>query len=216
MGASVGSAAPRGLCNSRAMSGAAEIVAIGGDLEPSTLIAAYAQGIVPMKVEDVLAWWSPDPRGILPLDGFRLSRSLRRALPRFEIRVDTAFPAVMRACGDPRRPHGWIDDDFVTAYCRLHDLGWAHSIETWQGEVLAGGVYGVRVGGLFAGESMFHRVADASKVALWAAVELLRMGGVTLFDVQWTTPHLESLGAVDVSRAEYSLLLDAAVGSRDG
>jgi len=198
------------------MSGAAEIVAIGGDLEPSTLIAAYAQGIFPMKVEDVLAWWSPDPRGILPLDGFRLSRSLRRALPRFEIRVDTAFPAVMRACGDPRRPHGWIDDDFLTAYCRLHDLGWAHSIETWQGEVLAGGVYGVRVGGLFAGESMFHRVTDASKVALWGAVELLRMDGVTLFDVQWTTPHLESLGAVDVSRAEYSLLLDAAVGSRDG
>jgi len=198
------------------MSGAAEIVAIGGDLEPSTLIAAYAQGIFPMKVEDVLAWWSPDPRGILPLDGFRLSRSLRRALPRFEIRVDTAFPAVMRACGDPRRPHGWIDDDFLTAYCRLHDLGWAHSIETWQGEVLAGGVYGVRVGGLFAGESMFHRVTDASKVALWAAVELLRVDGVTLFDVQWTTPHLESLGAVDVSRAEYSQLLDAAVGSRDG
>ncbi len=198
------------------MSGAAEIVAIGGDLEPSTLIAAYAQGIFPMKVEDVLAWWSPDPRGILPLDGFRLSRSLRRALPRFEIRVDTAFPAVMRACGDPRRPHGWIDDDFLTAYCRLHDLGWAHSIEAWHGEVLAGGVYGVRVGGLFAGESMFHRVTDASKVALWGAVELLRMDGVTLFDVQWTTPHLESLGAVDVSRAEYSLLLDAAVGSRDG
>ena len=123
MGASVGSAARRGLCNSRAMSGAAEIVAIGGDLEPSTLIAAYAQGIFPMKVEDVLAWWSPDPRGILPLDGFRLSRSLRRALPRFEIRVDTAFQAVIRACGDPRRPHGWIDDDFVAAYCRLHDAG---------------------------------------------------------------------------------------------
>jgi leucyl/phenylalanyl-tRNA--protein transferase len=198
------------------MSGAAEIVAIGGDLEPSTLIAAYARGIFPMKVEDVLAWWSPDPRGILPLDGFRLSRSLRRALPRFEIRVDTAFPAVMRACGDPRRPHGWIDEEFLTAYCRLHDLGWAHSIETWQGEALAGGVYGVRVGGLFAGESMFHRVTDASKVALWGAVELLRMDGVTLFDVQWTTPHLVSLGAVDVSRAEYSQLLDAAVGSRDG
>jgi len=198
------------------MSGASEIVAIGGDLEPSTLIAAYAQGIFPMKVEDVLAWWSPDPRGILPLDGFRLSRSLRRALPRFDIRVDTAFPAVMRACGDPRRPHGWIDEDFVAAYCRLHDLGWAHSIEAWQGEALAGGVYGVRVGGLFAGESMFHRVTDASKVALWGAVELLRMDGVTLFDVQWTTPHLESLGAVDVSRAEYSQLLDAAVGSRDG
>jgi leucyl/phenylalanyl-tRNA--protein transferase len=122
----------------------------------------------------------------------------------------------MRACGDPRRPHGWIDEDFVAAYCRLHDLGWAHSIETWQGETLAGGVYGVRVGGLFAGESMFHRVTDASKVALWAAVELLRMDGVTLFDVQWTTPHLASLGAVDVSRAEYSQLLDAAVGSRDG
>ena len=193
------------------MSGAAEIVAIGGDLEPSTLIAAYAQGIFPMKVEDVLAWWSPDPRGILPLDGFRLSRSLRRALPRFEIRVDTAFPAVMRACGDPRRPHGWIDDDFLTAYCRLHDLGWAHSIETWQGEVLAGGVYGVRVGGLFAGESMFHRVTDASKVAVVATVEHLRAIGASLFDVQWVTPHLATLGAVEVPRAEYGRLLAAAL-----
>ena len=198
------------------MSGAAEIVAIGGDLEPSTLIAAYSQGIFPMKVEDVLAWWSPDPRGILPLDGFRLSRSLRRALPRFEIRVDTAFPAVMRACGDPRRPHGWIDDDFLTAYCRLHDLGWAHSIETWQGEVLAGGVYGVRVGRLFAGESMFHRPdigRDASKVALVALVRLLQVDGVAgrLLDVQWQTPHLESLGTVELPRRDYLSRLDAAL-----
>jgi leucyl/phenylalanyl-tRNA---protein transferase len=198
------------------VSGASEIVAIGGDLEPVTLIAAYAQGLFPMKVEDVLAWWSPDPRGIMPLDGFHRSRSLRRSIPDFEVTIDADFEAVMRACGDPRRPHGWIDEDFVAAYCRLHALGWAHSVEAWQDGALAGGVYGVRVGGLFAGESMFHRVTDASKVALWATVELLRIDGATLFDVQWTTPHLESLGAVDVSRSEYSQLLDAAVGSLDG
>jgi leucyl/phenylalanyl-tRNA--protein transferase len=198
------------------VSGAGEIVAIGGDLQPTTLIAAYAQGLFPMKVEDVLAWWSPDPRGIMPLRGFHRSRSLRRSIPSFEVRIDTAFEAVMRACGDPRRPHGWIDEEFVTAYCRLHALGWAHSVEAWQGGALAGGLYGVRIGGLFAGESMFHRVTDASKVALWATVELLRLDGASLFDVQWTTPHLESLGAIAVSRAEYSQLLDAAVGSSDG
>jgi leucyl/phenylalanyl-tRNA--protein transferase len=184
-----------------------------GDLEPSTLIAAYAQGIFPMKVEDVLAWWSPDRAASCRSTAFG---SAGRCGVRSSVRdrVDTAFPAVMRVRRPRRRTAGSTTTS--SAYCRLHDLGWAHSIEAWHGEVLAGGVYGVRVAGLFAGESMFHRVTDASKVALWGAVELLRMDGVTLFDVQWTTPHLESLGAVDVSRAEYSLLLDAAVGSRDG
>ena len=194
-----------------------DLVAVSHDIDVDLTLAGYASGVFPMPLQPgLMGWWSPVDRGVLPLDALRVPRSLRKMLPRYEIRIDTAFPAVLAACADPRRPHGWIDDDFLTAYCRLHDLGWAHSIETWQGEVLAGGVYGVRVGGLFAGESMFHRVTDASKVALWGAVELLRMDGVTLFDVQWTTPHLESLGAVDVSRAEYSLLLDAAVGSRDG
>ena len=195
------------------MSGANDLVGVGGDLEPETLLAAYAQGLFPMRVDGVLAWWSPDPRGILPLDRFHVSRSLRRVRDRFEIRIDTAFEAVMRACADPRRPHGWIDESFVVAYCRLHALGHAHSIEAWYDGELAGGLYGLRLARLFAGESMFHRVTNASKVALWAAVELLRTNGATLVDVQWTTPHLRSLGAIDVSRARYLDLLEAAVAS---
>jgi leucyl/phenylalanyl-tRNA---protein transferase len=203
------------------MAGPDEIVAVGGDLEPGTLIAAYRQGLFPMRVRRSLAWWSPDPRGIIPLDGFHASRSLRRKRPRFEIRVDTAFEAVMRACAAPGRPHGWIDESFVAAYTRLHDLDWAHSVETWLEGMLVGGVYGIRLGHFFAGESMFHRVTDASKVALWAMVDLLRLDGATLFDVQWTTPHLTSLGAVSISRKEYLSLLASAVacgrsGARDG
>lgn len=180
-----------------------DVVAVGGDLEPGTVLAAYRAGLFPMRLDGTLAWWSPDPRGIIPLDGFHASRSLRRAMPRFEIRIDTAFEEVMRACADPRRPHGWIDESFVAAYVRLYEMGWAHSVEAWREGELAGGLYGLRIGAFFAGESMFHRVTGASKVALWAAVGLLRADGVELFDVQWTTPHLRSLGAVDVSRAEY-------------
>jgi leucyl/phenylalanyl-tRNA--protein transferase len=187
-----------------------DLVAVGGDLEPDTLLDAYARGLFPMRVRRMLGWWSPDPRGILPLDGFHCSRSLRKAIPQFEIRLDTAFVEVMRGCADVKRPNGWIDGTFVTAYASLHRLGHAHSVETWREGELVGGVYGVRIGNLFAGESMFHRVTDASKVALWAAVELLRADGVTLFDVQWTTPHLCSLGAVDVSRDEYLRLLACA------
>jgi leucyl/phenylalanyl-tRNA---protein transferase len=188
-------------------------VAVGGDLEPATLLEAYSRGLFPMRVDDVLAWWSPDPRGILPLDGFHASRSLHRSRRRFDITVDVAFEEVVRACGDPRRAHGWIDASFVEAYTRLHALGWAHSVEAWSGGDLVGGVYGVRIRRLFAGESMFHRVTDASKVALWAAVELLRADGVELFDVQWTTPHLRSLGAVEISRDDYLGALQAAVWS---
>jgi leucyl/phenylalanyl-tRNA--protein transferase len=117
----------------------------------------------------------------------------------------------MRACADPVRPHGWIDDSFVDAYVALHQLGWAHSIETWHDGELVGGLYGVSIGGLFAGESMFHRATDASKVALLNAVELLAAGGATLFDVQWVTPHLESLGAIGIARAEYLRQAAAAV-----
>jgi leucyl/phenylalanyl-tRNA--protein transferase len=188
-----------------------DIVAVGADLEPGTLLAAYRAGLFPMRVRRALAWWSPDPRGILPLDGFHLSRSTARDVPRFELRVNTEFTKVMRECGDPRRPQGWIDESFVWAYTRLHELGWAHSVEAWVDDELLGGVYGVRINGLFAGESMFHRVANASKVALWATVELLRLDGAELFDVQWTTPHLRSLGAVDVTRAAYLDRLAAAI-----
>jgi leucyl/phenylalanyl-tRNA--protein transferase len=190
-----------------------EIVAVGGDLEPGTLIGAYRQGLFPMRVRRSLAWWSPDPRGVMPLDGFHASRSLRKKRARFEIRVDAAFEAVMRACATPSRSHGWIDEDFITAYTRLHELGWAHSVETWLDGQLVGGLYGVRIGRFFAGESKFHRVTDASKVALWATVDLLRLDGVTLFDVQWTTPHLASLGAITVSRERYLSLLASSVMS---
>ena len=191
-----------------------EIAGVGADLEPGTLLAAYRSGLFPMRVGrgGPVAWWSPDPRGILPLDGFRQSRSLRRSRRRFAISVDHAFEDVMRACADPRRPHGWIDDDFVDAYTTLHRLGWAHSVEAWTADgVLAGGVYGVAIGGLFAAESMFHRVADAGKAALAALVELLRDGDGSLLDVQWNTPHLASLGAVDVPRGKYLDLLDGAL-----
>jgi leucyl/phenylalanyl-tRNA---protein transferase len=191
--------------------GGNDLVAVGGDLEPATLLGGYARGLFPMRVDGVLAWWSPDPRGILPLDRFHVSRSLHRARARFQITVDTVFEKVMRECGDPGRPHGWIDESFVEAYGRLHRLGWAHSVEAWRDGQLAGGMYGVRIHRFFAGESMFHRVTDASKVALWAAVELLRADGVVLFDVQWTTPHLESL-----ARNDYLDLLEAAVGSPHG
>jgi leucyl/phenylalanyl-tRNA---protein transferase len=194
-----------------------EIVGVGADLEPGTLLAAYRGGLFPMRVGrgGPVAWWSPDPRGILPLDAFHESRSLGRSRRRFVITVDTAFEEVMRACAEPGRPHGWIDDDFVDAYTALHRLGWAHSVEAWtpEGE-LAGGVYGVAIGGLFAAESMFHRVTDAGKAALAALVELLRDGDASLLDVQWTTPHLSSLGAVDVPRAKYLELMADAVARR--
>lgn len=185
------------------MIGPDDIVALGGDLEPGTVLDAYRLGLFPMRVDGVLAWWSPDPRGVIPLDGFHCSRSLRASIARFEVRLNTAFEAVVRGCADPRREHGWIDESFVSAYCALHELGWAHSVETWRDGELVGGLYGLRIDGLFAGESMFHRVTDASKVACRAAVELLRIDGASLFDVQWTTPHLRTLGAVDVTRSEY-------------
>ena len=200
-----------------AEAGPDDLVAVGADLEPGTILAAYRCGVFPMPVEGgregaVLAWWSPHPRAVLPLDGLRVTRSLRRSYARFEIRVDTAFEEVIDACADPRRPHGWIAPEVRDAYVRLHRLGWAHSVESWSRRdgTLAGGLYGVAVGGLFAGESMFHRATDASKVALVELVRLLNEGGARLLDVQWQTPHLASLGSVEVSRHEYlSLLADA-------
>ena len=191
-----------------------EIVGVGADLEPGTLLAAYRSGLFPMRVGrgGPVAWWSPDPRGIVPLDGFHESRSLRRSRHKFSISVDTAFEDVMRACAEPHRPHGWIDDDFVGAYTTLHRLGWAHSVEAWSADgALVGGAYGVAIGALFAAESMFHRVTDAGKSALAALVDLLRDGNASLLDVQWTTPHLASLGAIDVPRTKYLELLADAV-----
>jgi leucyl/phenylalanyl-tRNA--protein transferase len=190
-------------------------VAIGGDLEPGTLLAAYRQGLFPMPFgrRARLGWWSPDPRGVLPIDGFHRSRSLTRSMRRFELRVDTAFESVVRACGDPRRPHGWITEEIVTAYCRLHDLGWAHSIETWRDGALVGGLYGVGIGAFFAGESMFHHVTDASKAAVAGLVGLLADTPHALIDVQWSTPHLASLGVIEIGRPEYLRLLAVATAS---
>lgn len=189
-----------------------DLVGVGADLEPGTLLAAYRQGLFPMPFRKAqIGWWSPDPRGILPLDGLIVSRSLRASQRRFEIRTDTAFAEVMRRCGDPARPHGWINEEFIAGYTRLHELGWAHSIETWLDDELVGALYGLRIGGLFAGESKFHTVTDASKVAVVATVEWMRATGGTLFDVQWRTDHLATLGVVEVSRSEYLRLLARAI-----
>ena len=192
-----------------------DVIAAGGDLEPATLVAAYRQGLFPMSIDGrdrMLGWWSPDPRGIVPLDGLRVTRSMRQSAKRFEVRIDTCFEKVIRACGDPSRESGWITDDFINAYTAMHRLGWAHSVEVFdRSGQLAGGLYGVRIHRLFAGESMFYLQRDASKVALMALVDVMRRSGMTLLDVQWRTDHLQSLGAVDVTRAEYLKLLAGAL-----
>ena len=194
-----------------------EVVGTGADLEPGTLLAAYRRGLFPMRLDGVqgpLAWWSPDPRGVLPLDALLVSRSLRRSMRRYDVTLDTAFDAVVTACADPSRPGAWIGADIAVAYGRLHRLGWAHSLEVWDDTgALAGGLYGVAIGGLFAGESMFSRGADASKVALVHLVELLRADAAPgrLLDVQWRTDHLASLGVVDVGRRRYLRLLARAL-----
>ena len=192
-----------------------DLVAAGADLEPGTLLAAYRHGLFPMPSSPgggAMLWWSPVERGVLPLDGLRVSRSLRQSVRRMEVRVDTAFDEVVAACADPRRDGAWIDAGIVEAYARLHALGWAHSVEAWQDGALVGGLYGVAVGGLFAGESMFHRVRDASKVALVALVDLLRddYADRRVLDVQWATEHLASLGVVTVPRPSYLAMLARA------
>jgi leucyl/phenylalanyl-tRNA---protein transferase len=184
------------------------IVALGADLRPSTLLAAYRHGLFPMPIgpRRPIAWWSPDPRGVLPLTGLRVSRSLRAAVRRATVTVDSAFDDVVAGCSDPRRPHGWITPAMRQAYVALHELGWAHSVEVWTPEGrLGGGLYGFTIGGLFAGESMFSRQRDASKVALVHLVALLAADQQAgrLLDVQWATPHLVSLGARPIPRSEY-------------
>src|SRR5680860_32826 len=200
-----------------ATAGDDDLVGMGADLEPGTLLAAYRRGMFPMPSDDddelPMLWWSPQQRGILPLDGLKVSRSLRQSARRMEIRVDTAFVEVIMACADPSRGSGWIDDEVIAAYTRLHELGWVHSVECWQDGELVGGLYGVATGGLFAGESMFHRVRDASKVALMGLVELLRdeYAGQRLLDVQWQTDHLASLGVIEAPRPSYTKMLQRAL-----
>jgi leucyl/phenylalanyl-tRNA--protein transferase len=193
-----------------------EMLAVGADLEPLTLIAAYSRGLFPMDVgrDGPLGWWSPDPRGVLPLDGLRATRSLRASSRRYRVTIDMAFDEVMSGCADQRRAHGWITSAFQAAYSRMHALGYAHSVETWLGDDLVGGLYGIEIGGLFAGESMFHRARDASKVALVSLVDALGGAGAAadgrLLDVQWPTPHLESLGVVAIPRHDYLRRLETA------
>lgn len=194
-----------------------DLVAVGADIEPGTLLAAYRRGLFPMpdpgaRRRQRIAWFSPDPRGVIPLDGLHVSRTLRRSLRRYKVGLDVCFRQVMEGCADPRRPGAWITPEFIDAYTRLHDLGFANSVETFDDEGrLVGGVYGVRIERFFAGEAMFHTETDASKVALVHLVEWLNETGVVLFDVQWTTPHLVSLGAVDLPRDDYLARLSDAV-----
>ncbi len=190
-----------------------DLVAVGADVEPETILTAYRQGIFPMPLEHVsgMAWWSPLSRGILPLDGLRVTRSMRQSAKRFTVSVDRAYDDVVAGCADLSRPGGWIDEQIAAAYRQLHCLGWVHSV--WRGSDLAGGLYGVAMGGLFSGESMFHCERDASKVALMALVDILDDGEAKdrLLDVQWATPHLDSLGVVEVPRADYLRMLARAL-----
>lgn len=194
-----------------------DLVAAGADLEPGTLLGAYRAGLFPMGLGDhgtrPIGWWSPEPRGVLVPGAFRERRSLKKARARFEIRVDTAFADVMAKCADPDREGRWITDEIVAAYSELHRLGWAHSVETWREGELVGGLYGVAIGGLFAGESMFHAERDASKVALAALVDIVHADGDArrIIDVQWATEHLERLGVAEWPRADYLAALGEAL-----
>lgn len=194
-----------------------ELVAVGADLSPGMLLAGYRSGLFAMPDAGNLGWWSPDPRGVLLPARVHVARSLRRALTRFEVSINRSFEEVVAACADPRRPHGWISPTYVDSYRALHALGWAHSIEVWdaQGQ-LAGGLFGVEVGGLFAAESKFHVRTDASKVAVVALADLQGAEGDPrrVIDVQWCTPHLATLGVVEVPRAVYLRALPGALACR--
>jgi leucyl/phenylalanyl-tRNA---protein transferase len=183
-------------------------------LDPQTLLAAYAQGAFPMTDRDgVTRWYTADPRGIIPLDQFHVPRTLRQLVrqDRFDIRINHDFPGTMRACMSVHRPGGWISDEIIHAYTRLHELGYAHSVEAWQDGKMAGGLYGVALGGAFFGESMFHRRRDASKVALVHLVQRLLERGFDLLDTQATTAHLERFGAIEVPALTYLHLLQQAL-----
>ena len=190
------------------------LVAIGGDLSTPRLLLAYRSGIFPWTVDPV-TWWSPDPRAVFELDQFHVPRSLAKFLRQrpFDVTFDRAFACVMEGCAAPAtgRDSSWITPAFIEAYTRLHDQGHAHSVECWQSDKLVGGIYGVSLGGLFAGESMFHRVTNASKVALYHLIALLRARGFALFDIQMVTLATRQLGAVEIPRVEYLKRLAAAV-----
>jgi leucyl/phenylalanyl-tRNA--protein transferase len=190
-----------------------DLITLGADLDPETLIFAYSHGLFPMHIDvegqsgKTLGWFSPYKRAIFPLDSLRVTRSMRKSAKKYEVRVDTCFSDMMRLCMTVPRQSGWIDEEFVEAYTELHELGFAHSVEVFFENKLVGGLYGVGFAGFFAGESMVHTMRDASKVALMSLVEILNKGGATLLDAQWMTPHLATLGAREVPREKYFELL---------
>ena len=193
-----------------------DLVAVGADLTPGTLLAAYRVGLFPMPDDPDrrrarLGWYSPDPRAIIPLDGLRVTRSLRRSCRRYEVLQNHDFGRTVEACADPNRPSRWISEAYSETFIELHRMGWTHSFETYSDGALVGGLYGIRIGGVFAGEAMFHHATDASKVALVALVDWLCSTGGCLLDVQWQTEHLASLGAIEISRSAYLDLLAAAL-----
>ncbi len=183
------------------------LLAYGGDLRPQRLLLAYRSGIFPWyNIDDPILWWSPDPRSVLFIDEFKLRKSLKKRMKHFEVRYDTAFTEVMRACGSIARDgqHGsWIIPEIIQAYSSLHEMGYAHSVEAWQEGELVGGLYGVMIGKMFFGESMFAKVSDASKVAFATLIEKLKADGCRLIDCQISSSHLKSLGAREIPRSEF-------------
>ncbi len=190
-----------------------DLVILGADLKPETVIDSYQHGIFPMHIEVAnkrqIGWWSPQQRGILPLNKINISKSLQKSMKKFHVSFDQAFDQVIDGCGDDKRPQGWINEEIKIAYKKLFELGYVHSVEVWnKNDELVGGLYGVEVQGLFAGESMFHKETDASKTAMVYLVKKLKdAGGKRLFDVQWQTPHLKSMGVIKIPRKKYLSML---------
>jgi leucyl/phenylalanyl-tRNA--protein transferase len=194
-----------------------DLVCIGADLSPETLLYAYSHGLFPMDIDipgeqqEQLGWFSPVERAIFPLDALRITRSMKQSAKKYDVRIDTCFEDMMRLCMTVPRHSGWINERFIESYKKLHELGFAHSVEVFDDKELVGGLYGVGFAGFFAGESMVHTKRDASKVALMRLVEILRENGATLLDAQWLTDHLESLGAVAIHRSQYLQYLDKSL-----
>ena len=190
-----------------------DLVILGADLKPETVIDSYTHGIFPMHInvsnKQQIGWWSPQQRGILPLNKINISKSLQKSMKKFQVSFDQAFDQVIDGCGDDKRPQGWINKEIKIAYKKLFELGYVHSVEVWnKKDELVGGLYGVEVKGLFAGESMFHKETDASKTAMVYLVNKLKdAGGKRLFDVQWQTPHLKSMGVIKIPRKKYLSML---------
>lgn len=190
-----------------------EDLAVGADLAPATLLAGYGRGLFPMPDHGRLVWWSPDPRGVIGPDGVHISRSLRRAARGTTVSVNQAFDEVLRLCAHPDRSGAWITEGYAASYRSLRELGWAHSVEVWREDDLIGGLFGIEIGGLFCGESMVRQATDGSKLALWATASLLAGpdSQQRLFDVQWLTPHLARMGAIEIPRSRYLARLQAAL-----